>query len=265
MPTTWNPSDITAGVTLSGGNLIATQTSGVSRGVRAIDRVYTGKYYWEITLTANISNIVTGLCLGDTSLTFGLGGSHVHCGAAGGISLFGTSVSINIGAFSAGGILCIALDAAADLVWFRNGAAGNWNGNVANNPATGVGGLNIAALSSGPMGLYPFAGFGGGGGCVVTANFGASGFTGTVPSGFTGGFPSGTTLVLAGVVTQAGVEHWGPGDPVAQVTQTGLEVWGAISAVSRAALVTQLAVEQWASVPPPPVTASQTAVSVNTG
>jgi hypothetical protein len=66
-------------------------------------------------------------------------------------------------------------------------------------------------------------------------------------------------------VTQTSVEHWGPGRPVAQVTQTGLEVWGAISAVSRSALITQLAVEQWASVPLPPVTASQTAVSVNTG
>jgi hypothetical protein len=71
--------------------------------------------------------------------------------------------------------------------------------------------------------------------------------------------------VIDARLTQIGLEQWGPGAPVAQVTQTGLEVWGAISAVSRSALITQLAVEQWASVPLPPVTASQTAVSVNTG
>jgi len=271
MPTTWSTTDKSAGVTLSGGNLVATFT-GASQGVRAIDRVYTGKYYWEATFTTPI-NLGIGICLGDSSLGLlsfsnAANTSVIVSAGAGLVLVFGGTVGITLGAFAAGAVACFALDASADLIWFRNGAAGNWNASASANPATGVGGLNIGTLSGlsggGAVGFYPCASGGGGSG-VATANFGATGFTGAVPAGFTSGFPSGTTLVNSAVVSQAAVEHWGPGAPVAQVTQTGLEVWGAISAVSRAALVTQLAVEQWASVPLPPVIASQSAVSVNTG
>jgi hypothetical protein len=66
-------------------------------------------------------------------------------------------------------------------------------------------------------------------------------------------------------VTQTSVEEWTAGNPVAQITQTAAEVWGAITGTSRNAVVSQVAVEQWASVPLPIVLGGQTAVAVNTG
>lgn len=251
MTTTWSTTDKTAGCALSGGNLVATFT-GNNQGVRAIDRVYNGKYYWEVAFTTSPLNLGVGVCLGTTTLStiFSASSANTSANLAGNgtITLFGTSTGINIGTFSAGGVACIALDADADLIWFRSGAAGNWNNNASNNPATGVGGISIAAFAAGPMGLYPHAGCANS--SAATANFGATAFTGAVPAGFTSGFPDSTALVNRGVVTQAGVEQWGQGAPAAQVTQTALEVWGGITAGPRSALVTQIAVEQWA-VPPP--------------
>jgi hypothetical protein len=55
------------------------------------------------------------------------------------------------------------------------------------NPDTGTGGVVIPAGT-----IVPIVVFGGGGGVpnnVVTANFGASAFSGAVPSGFTSGWP----------------------------------------------------------------------------
>ena len=54
------------------------------------------------------------------------------------------------------------------------------------NPATGTGGYNIAALS---LPLYPYTGWSSNAaGQVITANFGATTFSGLVPSGFTSGW-----------------------------------------------------------------------------
>lgn len=51
----WNPSDMTAGVTLSGGNLIATDTGGGSASFlkgRGTVGYSSGKYYYEFKVTS---------------------------------------------------------------------------------------------------------------------------------------------------------------------------------------------------------------------
>lgn len=249
MTTTWNPSDKSPSVTLSGGNLVAS-FAGINQGVRAVDRVYTGKYYYETTFTTP-ANTLFGLCIGDTSLTL-LGASNtanrsVILTNGGIVFLFGASTGIFLASFSAGGVACTALDATSDRVWFRNGAAGLWNNSASANPATGIGGLDISALSSGPMGLYPCA-QGGGGTGVLTTNFGASAFAGVVPSGFTSGFPDSTTLVNAAVITQAALEQWSQGAPVAQLTQAAIEQWAVLGVANPLAVVSQVGLEQWAVV-----------------
>src|SRR5262245_5715943 len=265
MPTTWNPSDKSSSITLSGGNLVASSPGVGNIGVRSIDRVYTGKYYWEITYTT-VGSINAGVA--DISAPFNnLGGTtaSIACSSSGQIFLNNSNVA-TIPALTSGSVLCIALDLDIDQMWFRTGAAGNWNGNAANNPATSVGGINILVLS-GAKGVYAVGGAGGASSSVLTANFGGSAFTGAVPAGFTSGFPSGTTLVNSAAVTQTALEQWAQGTPAAQVTQTAAEVWGGVSAASRSAILTQLALEEWAPVVAAVVatTAMQTAVCVNTG
>lgn len=54
---TWNPSDKSTLVTLSGGNLIADMTSAASNYfVRSTIGKSTGKWYWEITISSNPVN-----------------------------------------------------------------------------------------------------------------------------------------------------------------------------------------------------------------
>jgi hypothetical protein len=114
----------------------------------------------------------------------------------------------SLGAFSAGGVACWALDALRGLLFVRNGAAGNWNGSATANPATGDGGLPIFDIGGlGLLPLYP---------CVsflnanttgqVTGNFGDSAFSGVVPSGYTSGFTAGasipTSVLVPGVIRE---------------------------------------------------------------
>lgn len=234
MTTTWSTTDKSAGATLSGGNLVVSFSSG-SPGVRSLDRVYTGKYYWELTFTTT-ANASVGITTGTASLT-GIGSGAIGSLSAmvgNGGTYFNNSSSLGSlgGTFGAGWVVCCAVDAGGGLVWFRNGASGNWNGNAANNPATGTGGLSLAGWTApGFTGLYACANGGGGGG-VVTANFGASAFTGTAPSGFTGSFPDSTTMVNAAAATQVALEQWAQGTPQAQLTQVGVEVWQSVGATA---------------------------------
>jgi len=256
MPTTWNPSDL-ANCTLSGGNLVATMT-GANPGVRSLDRVLTtGKYYWECAFTT-LTNAATGVCLG-TATFAGMASSAllgVVASQGGIVTLNGVSQGNLLGAFTAGDVCCIALDVDSSQVWFRRTAAGNWNGNASNNPATGVGGLSLRGFCGPGYDLYAFAGSGSG--AAITANFGATGYSGTVPSGFVN-IPTGTAVVTNDVLTQAALEQWGSGTPDMWATQLAVEMWGNTQTVNPLMIATQLALEMWAPVATvtPPVVQTQ--------
>lgn len=53
-------------------------------------------------------------------------------------------------------------------------------------------------------------------------------------------------------LTQAALEQWAMPNAQAQATQLGAEVWASASAGTRLALLTQIALEEWASAAPPP-------------
>jgi len=85
-----------------------------------------------------------------------------------------------------------AVGGAVDLdnrkIWFRLAPSGNWNASGTANPATNTGGYTIPAGT-----MVPFVTFGGTAGTAghaLTANFGASVFSGAVPAGFTSGWPA---------------------------------------------------------------------------
>lgn len=188
--TTWNAADKSGNITLSGtNNLVATSTSSVQGGVRAIAPALTGKSYWEYTCTTfGAAQDTVGIASGAVNLALTLGSQvGVACVInAGLIYIDGTYSGSAIGSI-AGIVVCVAYDAGARLVWFRAGAAGNWNNSGTANPATATGGIGTPNLGS-TINAFPVASL-----QLsthqVTANFGDSAFAGVVPAGFTAGFP----------------------------------------------------------------------------
>jgi hypothetical protein len=184
----WNPSDL-VNVTLSGSNLIATLTSN-NGGVRSPAGPSSGKYYWEIIPGINFNtSAAIGVALASVNVgtvySAGAAGA-VMLNAVGNVNLNGSTVVSSIGNLTIATAACIALDLTAGLIWFKSVPSNFWNGSSSNNPATGVGGVSISSIMTGP--LYPFcSAFNSG--SIATANFGGSAFSGTVPSGFTAGVP----------------------------------------------------------------------------
>jgi hypothetical protein len=247
--TTWNPSDKTANITLTGSNLIATSTS-VSRGiVRAADCQVAGKFYFEYTCNviagANTSlGIATSLMTSAGALS-DLNACQINKTSgqvwANGVNAFTFGTSL-----ANGNVVCIALDCTARLIWFRIGAAGNWNNNATYNPATGVGGVAIFNFGA-ALQAFPFAGLQATSD-QITANFGDTAFVGAVPSGYTSGFTAGASVPTNALASQAVAEHWLTTSPQAQVTQVVAEHWASVASGNLQAVVTQVMLEHWASV-----------------
>jgi hypothetical protein len=252
---TWSTTDKSASLTLTGSNLIAT-AGAANVNVRGKDPKRVGKYYIEYTSTTTQNNAnIFGF--GSARTPFGtllnVASSIGPQATIGGIvayDVFGIQINGlgSIGAITTSSLICCAIDLDKRLSWFRLGAAGNWNGNAANNPATGVGGSDL-----GPVGLgqgidcYPFLLLAGSANSI-TANFGGSAFTGAVPAGFTSGWDDSVSIVTNVVATQLAAEHWLTTDPQAQVTQMVAEHWGTVQSGPIQLVVTQIGIEHWASV-----------------
>jgi hypothetical protein len=193
--TTFNPADITSAA-LSNVNLTVTATAG-SAGARSIASINSGQYYWEYILTTVTTNsLQVGIAPASYVLTSGSGTGAAFVGRpSGGIVINGTfPATLGVALVSGNGV-GIAVDVTAKLIWFRQLPSGNWNGSGTANPATGTGGLSISALT-GPF----YALMIGGSADKVTANFGASAFTGSVPSGFTSGLGTSTPATLKNAI-----------------------------------------------------------------
>jgi hypothetical protein len=246
--TAWSATDKSANITLTGSNLIATNNNNANGGVRAADKQITGKFYWEVTCNT-IVGTQSGIGVCSPTAIFTTSGGFSVAGAAsviknlGQIYVDGVLQTGSIGALTAGSLVCIAVDCSARLIWFRLGAAGNWNNSGTASPATGAGGFSITSLGIG-IPLYPATWLN----LLndqVTANFGDSAFTGAVPAGFTSGFVSGVTSPTNALATQSALEQFLATNPPAQVTQVTIEQWATTATVSGQAMVTQVALEQW--------------------
>jgi hypothetical protein len=184
--TTWNPADKLA-VTLSNSDLTATTTATTLNGVRAVRGNSSGKYYFELTATTWATlNDQVGLALSTATFstaTATTGKAIVNGGGA--IWVNGVNTGIGLGSITSGMIVGVAVDLTANLIWFRISPAGNWNAGGTANPATGTGGISISAIAGT---LYPTFGGGAVSTQVGTANFGATAFSGAVPSGFAAGW-----------------------------------------------------------------------------
>jgi hypothetical protein len=185
---------VLTGGTLSNGNLTYTHTSGIGTA-RSTSQKNSGKRYYEITATSGIAG-GSNHCVGalksaatDSNVIIsGLDGGLVFQNT-GVIFSNDTSTGLSLGSSIANGdVIGVAVDLDNHKVWFRKAPSGNWNGQAigSQNPASNVGGASLSNYSATTM--APFAGFESSAGGVWTANFGASAFTGAVPSGFTSGW-----------------------------------------------------------------------------
>lgn len=195
---TWDPATVTA-VTLSGGNLITSNTGTTSADqgahVASTSGKTSGKYYFEGTLTAAAFAGNFGIGVGTPTSTYtGMGQTGGATGAimfyaSGNIYANSSNTGVSLGAIgAAGNVIGVAIDLDNRTAFFKkvSGTPGNWNGSGTANPATNTGGIPIPAGTMVPFLTY--GGTSGTSGIIHTANFGASTFTGAVPSGFAPGW-----------------------------------------------------------------------------
>jgi hypothetical protein len=182
---TFNPSDKSANVTLSNGNLTVGASTSADGGVRSTLSKAAGKVYFEYTIV-NIAGADTGVGIAKSTASL----TAIGPSATGAVNIYGSG-SIYFNGADTGktiggsvGTVCIAVDITGGLFWARwNGGSWNANSGTANNPATGVGGINIAAVF--PTNAVFASVSTNNTANNITVNFGAAAFAQTVPSGFT--------------------------------------------------------------------------------
>lgn len=147
--TTWDSAHKGVDITLSGGNLSASRSNTNSwETVWSTTFKSTGKFYFELSC-GTLSNTSNGqaIGIGGTRFTGDLIGFNIGSSFAslcGGFELWWPqNVPSGTVAWGAGQTVCCAMDLDNNLIWYRNGSAGNWNGSALNNPTTGVGGITI--------------------------------------------------------------------------------------------------------------------------
>jgi hypothetical protein len=182
----------TANVTMSNGNLKATHNAAVTNsGTRSTTIKSAGKYYFEVTIGAsNGAFDDVGIILSTGTYANVMSGQSCttcYSSSSGMIWSNNSNSGRALGAaFAPGMIIQVAVDLTARKGWFRTGGTPTtpWNNQPTDDPATGVGGVTIAASGS----FAPFIGFGGSPagnvGDNFTANFGQSAYANAAPSGF---------------------------------------------------------------------------------
>jgi len=188
--TTLNPSDESANVTLSNGNLTATFGSASDGAVRSTTSKTSGKWYVEFTPGGTFSGADDGLgiALAAASLTTigttAANAAVVFAGANPSVWFNGAFTGTNLSPTGLGTLVGMALDLDNKKLWLINYSTGNaWNGNNTTNiPSTNTGGVDISALFPGAGAFVAVSADQSG--ASATVNFGATSFVHAAPSGF---------------------------------------------------------------------------------
>ncbi len=180
---TWNPSDKASEIVLSSGNKTATRGAGSFYASVRANKTLSGKQYWEVSYSWSGSGSVgavgiaqSGLALSSASDYAGNNSSDVGAWGPTAEVYKSNAIIATYGAASSG-TFRFAFDAATGKLWIGTVASGWMTGN----PATGTSPITTMAAGT----YYPVCTI-----CdasAVTANFGASAFSGSVPSGYSSG------------------------------------------------------------------------------
>lgn len=180
-----------------GGLMVTKQTGGTDVcHVGTSDFRNSGKYYFEFDVNYAGNSDCVGVMTDDATLT-NIMTDATNCAkvllGVGTIFSNDANTGLSIGAVTDGDVVGVAVDLDNNKVWFRKGAAGNWNGQVigSQNPATNTGGASISSYSAKTLG--PMLGFTAFNSQRFIYNSnghsGVNPFIGTPPSGFTSGWP----------------------------------------------------------------------------
>ncbi len=175
---TWNPSDKHADITLSGGNLVATNSvGGAWRSARSTISKSSGKWYWECTATVfNGADASAYGAVGNSTASLA---SYLGSDTNGKMYYSGGSYYYNAAESSTapapyvqGDVIGVALDADTGNVEF-----------FLNNVSQGVESSAVTGPYFAGTSIYRLAD-------AVTANFGATALTYSPPSGYNAGLYS---------------------------------------------------------------------------
>lgn len=176
---TWNPSDKSAAISLSNGNLTATATNTSWKSVRATDFKDEGKLYWEVTINQSGSPSYHQVGIGTSNVSVD---SYVGVHAQG-FSFDGNGYKWNNNSstyvgptFTTNDIISVAVDLDGNKFWVA--VNGVWVGS--GDPANGSNELFalVEGASYAPMHSLFTINF------QATVNFGATSFAYSMPSGF---------------------------------------------------------------------------------
>lgn len=157
-PVTFNPSDETANIALSNGNLTATGNNGSSNPqIRSNVGLSSGKVHFEIIVTTMPSengNLGFGIASASHNMT------TKYCGQdttslciydSGSYYLNGSHTLFSRPFMHQGDVIAIEIDFGAQLIWFKNVTDSSyWNNSSSANPTTDTGGISIAGLTGAP-------------------------------------------------------------------------------------------------------------------
>ena len=180
--TTWDSAKKGGGITLSGGNLIATQNdSEPTAVVLSIAGYSTGKYYCEFTIALSSAwEYAVGISNTSQSLTANLGTVDSFAYYENGLTVTNSAAVSNIGTYGNGDVIGMAVDFDNNKIWFRKNG-GNWQNDVSANPATNTLGDSISGVSGTKYIACSLRFLVGN---VCTLNTGGSAYGTAAPSGF---------------------------------------------------------------------------------
>ena len=186
-PVFWSTTDKNSGISISGGDLTAQATTSGWKAGRATKSRSTGKFYFEATVSSGDLGVGLGNASASLGNYVGADGNGVfiyaHPTIGGGVFISGGGIGAwTSGTISSGDVIQVAVDLDAKRLWAKRTTDANWNASASANPATGVGGYDISGPAAGGA-LTPAVSIQSTG-STVTANFGASAFSGTRPSGY---------------------------------------------------------------------------------
>lgn len=157
--TTFDPSFLGSGITLSAGNLRAQggNVTAVSSTRSTTTHGGSDKVYYRATFTNTNLNAGPGIANVNATTTTG-GGNNGSAGfgpqngifLVAGLGPTGTAAIANNGDFAD-----LAFDFGLGVAWIRvNGPGNNWNNSGAANPSTGAGGFSFSTINSGQMYIF---------------------------------------------------------------------------------------------------------------
>lgn len=181
------------GWTLSGGNLIATRTSGIANcSVWSVATTTASqKVYVELTIGQVGANTLMGFGVDNTLAGNRFGGSASTPTKGATVQINGNFVDIDSandgltaisGGYTSGNQIDVALDTANLRIWFRKNN-GIWNNSAPADPATNTGGFIVNTTPS--SAFYFFLGADANTGDNSTARFSSASWLNAAPSGFT--------------------------------------------------------------------------------